>query len=286
MRLTSLLLLSACTAGGGDTDTTTGSSSGAATTDASTSASSSGPTPTTGDPTRDTTTTTASATGEPTTGDPTTGDPTTATTGASTGEPGGPPSAAQLLALTRGCMVVSNGDYQSDDEDGAPANIPICGLAGAVFWTADMDVDCDGKMSAQCNLQTDAAYQDQTSATDSKGDPLDAASLPFVVVPLPSARFDYDQAGLALGGVIAVIYQGQVRYGVFGDEGPENIIGEASYAMAASLGIDPDPATGGTDGPVTYIAFTGASALVSTIEDHDEAVQVGEARAAELLQNN
>ncbi|MBL8976317.1 MAG: hypothetical protein JNK56_37275 [Myxococcales bacterium] len=56
--------------------------------------------------------------------------------------------------------------------------------------------------------------------------------------------------------------------------------------MAESLGIDPDPSTGGSDGPVTYIAFTGKSAVVTTMEDHDEAVAVGTARAAELLQNN
>ena len=250
----------------------------------------SGPT-STGEPTTtgDATTTAAStsattldgATTEATTIDATGTSAATTTTGEA-----GPPDAAQLLALTADCLMISNGGYQSDDDDGAPADIPVCGLAGAVFWTADMDIDCDGKMSAQCNPQTDGAYQDQTSAEDSQGDPLDAASLPYVVVPLPSARFDYTQGGLALGSVIAVIYQGQVRYGVFGDEGPENIIGEASYAMAASLGIDPDPAVGGSDGPVTYIAFTGPAAVVRTMEDHDEAVQIGEARAAELLQNN
>lgn len=251
----------------------------------------SGPT-STGEPTTGATTLaapTSATTLDATTTDATTIDATgtsAATTTAGTTGEAGPPDAAQLLALTADCLEISNGGYQSDDDDGAPADIPVCGLAGAVFWTADMDIDCDGKMSAQCNPQTDGAYQDQTSAEDSQGDPLDAASLPYVVVPLPSARFDYTQGGLALGSVIAVIYQGQVRYGVFGDEGPENIIGEASYAMAASLGIDPDPAVGGSDGPVTYIAFTGPAAVVRTMEDHDEAVQIGEARAAQLLQNN
>ena len=32
-------------------------------------------------------------------------------------------------------------------------------------------------------------------------------------------------------------------YAVFGDQGPDNIISEASYATAQSLGIDPNPAT-------------------------------------------
>ncbi len=201
------------------------------------------------------------------------------------GGSGAVPSAADLLALLATCTEVSNGNYQTDN-DGSPATIPICGLTGAVFWQADMDVDCDGKQSAECNLNTDPAYLPETSATDSNGDPLDAASLPFVVVPLPSSRFDYNAAGLELGSVIAVIYQGQVNYGVFGDEGPAKIIGEASYAMAKSLGIDPDPSTGGTDSGVSYVAFTGPGAVVGTIEDHGATVTLGETLASELLGKN
>jgi Fungal chitosanase of glycosyl hydrolase group 75 len=198
----------------------------------------------------------------------------------------GPPTAADLLALVNGCTEVSMAKYKTDEDSGLPVDIPICGLTGAVFWKADLDVDCDGKQSAQCSLQTDPAYQPETSATDSQGHPLDAATLPYVVVPLPSNRFDYNAAGLALGSVIAVIYKGKVVYGVFGDEGPKPIIGEASYAMAKALGIDPDPSTGGVDSGVTYIAFTGAGAVVSTIEDHAAAVKLGEKLAATLISAN
>lgn len=192
----------------------------------------------------------------------------------------GAPTADELLAKLVDCNVVG-GNYATDD--GEDETIPICSLTVGVFWKADLDVDCDGKTSAQCNIDTDPAYQDETSATDSHGDPLDAATLPFVVVPLPSIRFDYADGGLALGSVIAVIYDGKVEYGVFGDEGPSSIIGEASYAMASSLGIDPDPSTGGTDSGVAYIAFTGSDAVVPTIEDHAMAVAIGEARARALL---
>jgi hypothetical protein len=108
----------------------------------------------------------------------------------------------------------------------------------------------------------------------------------YVVVPLPSARFDYKAAGLALGSVIAVIYNGKIVYGVFGDEGPTAIIGEASYAMAKSLGINPDPSVGGVDSGVTYIAFTGAGAVVPKIEDHPAAVKLGEQLAATLVTAN
>ena len=190
------------------------------------------------------------------------------------------PTAADLMAKLATCQKIG-GDYATDS--GLAETIPICGLSSAVFWKADMDVDCDGKQSAQCNSNTDPSFQNQTSAVDSHGNPLDASSLPYVVVPLPSSRFDYGSAGLAYGSVIAVIYMDRVEYAVFGDEGPTSIIGEASYATAQSLGIDPDPSTGGADGGVAYLAFTGPSAVVPVIEDHAAAVQLGIAKARALL---
>jgi hypothetical protein len=190
------------------------------------------------------------------------------------------PTAAQLLGVLATCTKVG-GNYATDE--GGAQTIPICGLASAVFWKADLDVDCDGKPSSVCSAQTDSAFQAQTSAVDSHGDYLDAATLPYVVVPLPSARFDYTAGGLELGSVIAVIYQDKVEYGVFGDEGPTTIIGEASHRMAELLGIDPNPETGGADSGAAYIAFTGPSAVVTVIEDHDEAVNIGITHARALL---
>ena len=86
----------------------------------------------------------------------------------------------------------------------------------------------------------------------------------------------------ALGSVVAVIYKGQVSYGIIGDLGPSSAIGEASYAMAKSLGMDPSPTHGGADGGVTYVAFTGAGARVARKESHDEAVSLGRSKASAL----
>ena len=188
-------------------------------------------------------------------------------------------TAAQLRAVFATCNVIG-GPYTSDGS--GTANISICGATGAVAWTADFDVDCDGKMSTECNLQTDPAYMNQTAATDSMGNPLDAAKLPYVVVPGKSTRFDYRAAGLAMGSVFAVVYNDEVQYAVAGDVGPVAIIGEGSYALADLLGIDPDPRTGGTDEPVLYIGFT--ESVSDPIEDHDEAVSVGLERARALVQ--
>lgn len=189
-------------------------------------------------------------------------------------------TAAQLLTLTSSCRQISTGKFATDS--GGPATIPICGLDGAVFWKADMDIDCDGKRTATCNEQTDPWFQNQTSATTSTGQWLDSSTLPFVVIPQPSSRFDYRTAGLKLGSVIAVIYDGKLKYGVFGDTGPSGIIGEASYAMASALGIDPDPHYGGVSSGVTYIAFTGASGVVSRMEDAALATSIGNAQASLL----
>jgi len=65
-----------------------------------------------------------------------------------------------------------------------------------------------------------------------------------------------------LGSVVAVIYNGQVAYGVFGDEGPDNIIGEASYAMAALLGSIRIRRRGAPAAESPMSAFTGASGVV------------------------
>ncbi len=201
-----------------------------------------------------------------------------------------PPDASSLvddlLAKVATCKQVSAGKFKTDDQTNLPENIPICGLVGAVFWQADMDIDCDGKTTAQCNSTTDPSYQNQTAATDSQGNPLDAAALPYVVIPSNGTRFNYTNAGLKMGSVVLVIYGGKIEYGILGDTGPTNIIGEASYAMAKNLGINPDPKVGGVDKGVTYIAFTGTAAVVKKKEDHAEAVTLGGTLTADLLKNN
>ena len=191
---------------------------------------------------------------------------------------------AQLEMLTAHCMVASSAQYATDS--GAAPSVDICRLNGAFFWKSDMDIDCDGQTTNVCNASTDPAYQNQTSFTQSNGQPLDASMLPYIVVPLPSTRFDYAAQGIAGGAVAIVLYNGRLSFGVFGDEGPSDIIGEASYAMAQSLGIDPNPATGGVDSGVTFIVFTGAAAVAMPIENHQAAVTLGQQLAAQLLQNN
>src|SRR5690242_17533958 len=80
-----------------------------------------------------------------------------------TGDAPGAPSAADLLGKLATCRH-AGGNYASDA--GAAETIEICAAPGALFWKADLDVDCDGKPTAKCSAATDADYQSQTSATD------------------------------------------------------------------------------------------------------------------------
>ncbi|GAA5160046.1 MULTISPECIES: glycoside hydrolase family 75 protein [Amycolatopsis] len=192
------------------------------------------------------------------------------------------PTAAQLLAKTQSCSQISSGKYKTDEE--ASRTVGVCGANGAVFWHADMDIDCDGQRTSQCNENTDCCFYPDTAFHTSTDQPLNAAKLPYIVVPSPSSTWNYSSSGLRGGGSCAVIYNGKVVYAVIGDTGPTDIIGEASYATAQALGIDPDPSTGGTDSGVTYICFKNST--VSPIENHDKATSTGEALASQFLQNN
>ena len=180
------------------------------------------------------------------------------------------------------CSQISNGKFRTDEE--TSRTIAVCGKNGAVFWKADMDIDCDGQRTAQCNEDTDCCFLPDTAFHQSDGRPLNSAQLPYMVVPSPSSTWDYRQWGLQGGSVVAIIFRGHVEYTVIGDTGPTAIIGEASYAAANSLGIDPDPSTGGTDSGVTYILFK--NSRISPIESHSTAVSRGRQLAQQFLNNN
>ncbi|MFF5256252.1 glycoside hydrolase family 75 protein [Streptomyces leeuwenhoekii] len=190
--------------------------------------------------------------------------------------------AAELLARVRQCDPVSHGRYRSDA--GTPATIPVCGTRQVVFWKADMDIDCDGQPGARCNHRTDRSFTAVTAYSRSDGRPLDAERLPYIVVPGAGRLWDHRAHGVQGGSVAAVIHGDRVRYAVVGDTGPRDIIGEASYAAAEALGIDPDPHTGGTPSGVTYIVFR--NSRVEPIEDRAAAALTGERLARQFARGD
>jgi hypothetical protein len=180
--------------------------------------------------------------------------------------------AADLLARARECAPVSHGRYRTDA--GRPATVQVCGTPEAVFWTADLDIDCDGRPGLHCNSRIDPVFSETTAYQQSDGRHLSAETLPYIVVPGVSGTWDHRAYGVGGGSVAAVVYRDRVQYAVVGDTGPRDIIGEASYAAAKALGIRADPHGGGAPSGVTYIVFRGSRA--TPIESHASAVSVGE----------
>ena len=189
-----------------------------------------------------------------------------------------------LNAVQSKCTPLARVTTPYATDVGAAPSVTPCALADgkAIAWQSDLDVDCDGGQQDAC--RSDPEYQGGTSATTAGGAPIDANAVPFVVVPLSRPDgMDDDGEGVALGNAAYVIFDDKIVAGVFADEGPSDVIGEASFAMAEALGIDPDPVRGGADGGATFIVFTGADAAVQPIEDHDEAERVAKARAEEVV---
>src|ERR1043166_1598085 len=153
---------------------------------------------------------------------------------------------AQLLAATKRGQLIKETENKFQADMDRPKNISMYSLTNATFWTADMDIDCDGRETPFCNKKTDPDFQSQLSCDMD----IAAEETPYFVIPMGSPA-NSKKRGIEIGQVAAIIYSNQVVYAVFLDEcGISTLIGEASCATARLLGIDPDPKTGGTDGPV------------------------------------
>ncbi|MEI7533563.1 MAG: glycoside hydrolase family 75 protein [Verrucomicrobiae bacterium] len=191
-------------------------------------------------------------------------------------------TAAQFHAVVQHGELIpeTKNKFRADAEK--PADISMFSLTNAVFWTADMDIDSDGRETVVCNKQRDPDFQNELSCdTDIAAD-----ETPFFVIPMGKPA-GAKKRGIEIGQVAAIIYRNQVVYAVFLDEcGIKGVIGEASVATAKLLGIDSDPKTGGTDEAVTYLVFTGKSSRITDPKDfanHAKAIAIGVKRAKELL---
>ncbi len=191
-------------------------------------------------------------------------------------------SAAQLLSVLKHGKLIPETENQFQSDMDRPKNISMFSLTNATFWTADMDIDCDGRETAFCNKKTDPSFQNELSCDAD----ISANETPYFVIPTGSPAKS-KKRGIEIGQIAAIIYKDQVVYAVFLDEcGTPTLIGEASCATARLLGIDPDPKKGGTDEPVTYIVFTGPTGRITDkrdYADHANAIKIGVKRAKELV---
>ncbi|TQV98430.1 fungal chitosanase [Cordyceps javanica] len=128
---------------------------------------------------------------------------------------------------------------------------------GAAYaFVADMDVDCDG-IDSHCKGNDDGQGDTNFGA-------LAAYEVPYVVIP---DKFQSEhQNELAGNNLVAVICNGKLYYGVFGDtdgDSPQEI-GEASWLLANTCfpGQGLNGGKGHTDADVTYIFFTGDDSVL------------------------
>ena len=186
-----------------------------------------------------------------------------------------------------------NLDSDPNDPDSlAHRTADMCNLKGAIYWVADMDIDCDGRTTSVCpgtGANMDPSYQNDTFVHTNAGSafhggagvPLASSLDEYVVIPSDNYK------GVTPGAVVAVIYGTKMTYAVFGDTGPVKIIGEGSVALANALGIPPSPANGGVLGnTVTFIAFTGAAAVPGDIENRGQIEALGQTLTQQLLADN
>jgi hypothetical protein len=219
----------------------------------------------------------------------------------------GSPAVERLLTLTNGCSAANKIPSDTDKfTTDSGKTVHVCALpgaegtanpGGAIYWTADMDIDCDGATTEHCpgsGADKDPSYYYQTSfagphsAQSKDGPALSAEKTPYVVIPDEIKNVDQQNGG----NIVAIIYNGQIEFAVFGDQieyqsGDDGEpIGEASVRAAIGLGIPASPATGGVSGGVTYIAFTGEGSQPKDMEDLAEIQALGAKLLESLLANN
>ncbi|KAF7973572.1 hypothetical protein HWV62_14846 [Athelia sp. TMB] len=126
----------------------------------------------------------------------------------------------------------------------------------AIVFTADMDVDCDG-IDYKCKDNPDGQKETDLGA-------LAAYEVPYIVIP--QKYVNTVMSSLPGNNVVAVICDGKMYYGIFGDtngDSPE-VIGEASWRFAQTC--FPNGKITGNNGhgaaDVTYITFTGKDAVL------------------------
>jgi len=166
---------------------------------------------------------------------------------------------SSLIAAAKATSDILD-SYPLDPQQAPSSNI-YCDWSGfdngaAYVWTANMKVDCDG-LDYRCKGNPDGQSQTDFGA-------LSAYEVPYIVIPgrFVSAR----PKELPGNNIAAVICNGQILYGVFGDTNGDDpqVIGEASWRMATACfpkdGLNGDA---GHDKPdVTYIVFTGKDAVL------------------------
>jgi len=147
-------------------------------------------------------------------------------------------------------------------------------FANAVFYESKFAIDNDGSGG---NAGGDIHHQSNTSLHDAGDNPLDARTLPYIVLPSPQddpSRPKWSDLGVDLGDLAICFFKnGKSCAAILGDAGPPLKLGEGSMQAARELGINPDPNVGGI-GPnevppgVIHIVFPNSRNLLPKGASH------------------
>jgi hypothetical protein len=132
-----------------------------------------------------------------------------------------------------------------------------------LYYESNLELDSDGSRFA--TKDASGRKQDPTGDPNtslrypgSKRESVAADAVPYLVLP---GKF-YQQFGVELGDIAAVIYKNCVEFAIFADIGPSKKLGEGSIALHRALGHEPirngryhDE---GIDGAVITIVFPGS----------------------------
>ena len=190
-----------------------------------------------------------------------------------------------IIARIAGVMVTQNEDGSVTWTSGAEIDADGAnGQAGGPFAYRYPDDDgLDRLIDAGWPNEewTDVLYSDGNGhpLTDEKGNAfsktslilpgnvanraVDAWSVPYVVV---NPHVQRNAAGVVLGCLATVEYQGRSISAVVADVGPSGRIGEISVAAARALGIADSPLSGGVSRfEVSYTLYPGKAAVIAGV---------------------
>jgi hypothetical protein len=106
---------------------------------------------------------------------------------------------------------------------------------GTIYYDAKMAIDADGSPRAE---DLDPAGQIDTSHHFPNGEPFNAETIPYIVLPLSKGDETFiEDMGLALGDLAVVIYKNTIAPAIFADEGPISRIGEGSIHLHELLPV-------------------------------------------------
>jgi len=136
----------------------------------------------------------------------------------------------------------------------------------ALLYTGKMDTDCDGAPSCP-SIDPDG----QTSTSfNYQGQAIDALRTNYFVLPSDLSK----KLGsiYKLGDIAAVMYNGQVSYAIYADNGPLGKCGEGSVHLSLELGFNPycgSRICSGISSGVSFLVFPGSRSQYTS--PYDEA---------------